>query len=143
MADETSAAAEPSGRSYRADGIAVYYDARRCIHFGECVRGLPKVFDVNARPWIQPAKADVERVAEIVARCPSGALHYVLRDGPPEEPARPTRVHAIAGGPLQLRGDLVIDTSEGELHEVRASLCRCGASENEPFCDHKCRSGLS
>lgn len=37
-----------------------------------------------------------------------------------------------------MRGELVIDTPEGELSEVRAALCRCGRTQNQPFCDHEC-----
>src|SRR5918994_1557149 len=65
-------------RAYTAPGVTVYYDRGRCLHFAECVRGLPQVFDVEKRPWIQPENASVEEVAEVVRRCPSGALHYRL-----------------------------------------------------------------
>lgn len=126
------------GRAYKAPEVTVYYEARRCLHFAECVRGLPGVFDVDKRPWIQPDKAQSELVAEVIRRCPSGALHYELAHGQPEQPERPTRVHPFDDGPLTLRGELVIDTSDGELSEVRAALCRCGRTQNQPFCDHEC-----
>jgi uncharacterized Fe-S cluster protein YjdI len=44
-------------RSYTAPGVTVFYDGGRCLHFAECVRGLPQVFDVERRPWIQPENA--------------------------------------------------------------------------------------
>ncbi|MFE9921640.1 helix-turn-helix domain-containing protein [Streptomyces sp. NPDC005774] len=44
-------------------------------------RGLPEVFDPAKRPWIQPDKATAERLAEVVRRCPSGALQYELVEG--------------------------------------------------------------
>ena len=130
---------DPRGRAYRAPGLTVYYQVRRCTHFAECVRGLPAVFDVNQRPWVQPWKASPERVAEIVRRCPTGALHYDLDDGPPEAPERPTRIHAVPDGPVTLRGELSIDTAAGELRDTRAALCRCGRTENQPFCDQACK----
>lgn len=37
------------GRAYTGERVTVYYDARRCLHFAECVRGLPEVFDVEKR----------------------------------------------------------------------------------------------
>jgi uncharacterized Fe-S cluster protein YjdI len=43
-------------RAYTAPGVRVFYDKGRCLHFAECVRGLPQVFDVGKRPWIQPAQ---------------------------------------------------------------------------------------
>jgi uncharacterized Fe-S cluster protein YjdI len=62
-------------RPYTTPGVRVFYDRGRCLHFAECVRGLPEVFDVKKRPWIQPQNASTEQVAEVVRRCPSGALH--------------------------------------------------------------------
>jgi CDGSH-type Zn-finger protein len=97
------------------------------------------VFDTNARPWIKPDSAEADLVAEIVRRCPTGALHYELTDGPEERVLSPTRVEAIEHGPLLLRGELLLKTPAGELRDVRAALCRCGLTENEPFCDHACK----
>ena len=37
-------------RPYTAPGVTVFYDRRRCLHFAECVRGLPQAFDVEKRP---------------------------------------------------------------------------------------------
>jgi uncharacterized Fe-S cluster protein YjdI/CDGSH-type Zn-finger protein len=128
-----------NARAYTAPGLTVYYDRGRCLHFAECVRGLPQVFDVNKRPWIQPERASAEQVAEVVRRCPSGALHYRLEKGLTEEPEQPTHVEFVANGPINLRGDLSIDVpGEGRMREVRASLCRCGLTDNEPFCDKAC-----
>jgi uncharacterized Fe-S cluster protein YjdI len=58
-------------RAYSTPGATVYYDSGRCLHFAECIRGLPEVFDVQKRPWIQPQNASAEEVAEVVRRCPS------------------------------------------------------------------------
>jgi uncharacterized Fe-S cluster protein YjdI len=38
-------------RAYTAPGVTVFYDRGRCLHFAECVRGLPEVFDVAKWPW--------------------------------------------------------------------------------------------
>jgi uncharacterized Fe-S cluster protein YjdI/CDGSH-type Zn-finger protein len=131
-----------NARAYTAPGVTVFYDGVRCLHFAECVRGLPEVFDATKRPWIQADKASAEQVAEVVRRCPSGALHYRLKEGPAEELEQPTHIEFVANGPINLRGDLSIDVSAGRMREVRASLCRCGRTENEPFCDKACsRSG--
>jgi uncharacterized Fe-S cluster protein YjdI/CDGSH-type Zn-finger protein len=125
-------------RAYTAPGVTVFYDRGRCLHFAECLRGLPQVFDVEKRPWIQPGNASAEQVAEVVRRCPSGALHYRLEEGLREEPEQPTRVEFVADGPINLRGDLSIEVPARRMGEVRASLCRCGRTENEPFCDKAC-----
>lgn len=123
------------GKAYTGDGVTVYYDPPRCVHVANCVRGLPEVFRPRERPWIQAGNAAAERVAEVVRTCPTGALHYVLAGGPAELPDRPTTITPVTDGPLAIRGDLVIQTPGGEVREVRAALCRCGASGNKPFCD--------
>jgi uncharacterized Fe-S cluster protein YjdI len=131
--------ADARGRAYGGGPITVFYDARRCIHFAECVRGLSEVFDVERKPWIDVSGAGAERIAEVVRRCPTGALQYERSAGPPEAPDRPTSVTAIPDGPLTLRGQLSIETPAGAVNDTRAALCRCGLTENQPFCDHECK----
>jgi uncharacterized Fe-S cluster protein YjdI len=67
-------------RPYSAPGVRVFYDGGRCLHFAECVRGLPQVFDVGKRPWIQPGNASPEQVAEVVRRRPSDAQNEPFCD---------------------------------------------------------------
>lgn len=123
-------------RRYEGDRIAVTYDPLRCVHAAKCVEGLPDVFDPGRRPWVAPSAASPARIGEVVMRCPSGALHFERLDGGPAEPL-PTRnmVTLAPDGPLYARGDLEIETPDGVLRETRAALCRCGASQNKPFCD--------
>jgi uncharacterized Fe-S cluster protein YjdI len=77
-------------KAYEGKSITVTFEARRCLHAAECVNGLPEVFDPGERPWIRPDGAEAERLAEVVRRCPSGALQYELVDGRGEPPDRPT-----------------------------------------------------
>jgi len=121
------------GRAYAAPEITVFYDRSRCRHYAECVRGLPQVFDPARRPWIRADLADSDTVAEVVRRCPTGALHYRLPAEQPEEPPHPTIITPDPRGPLLVRGDLVLDTPEGPLAETRAALCACGRTRNQPF----------
>ncbi|MGW2260502.1 (4Fe-4S)-binding protein [Streptomyces sp. NPDC001780] len=71
-------------KAYKGRSITVTFEARRCRHAAECVNGLPEVFDPGKRPWIRPDGAEAERLAEVVRRCPSGALRYELMDGEAE-----------------------------------------------------------
>jgi Divergent 4Fe-4S mono-cluster len=61
------------------------------------------VFDVTRRPWIRAAMADPEAVAEVIRRCPTGALHYRRAGGDPEEPAPPATITRDPAGPLLVR----------------------------------------
>ena len=126
------------GKPYTAPEITVFYDRSRCRHYAECVHGLPDVFDVGRRPWIRADLADPEIVSEVVRRCPTGALHYRLAAGDPEGPTTPTTIRRDPAGPLLVRGDLVVDTPHGALHETRAAFCGCGNTKLNPFCDGAC-----
>lgn len=59
---------------YESDDLVVSFDPNVCTHAARCVKGLPAVFDVKRKPWIDPVAATVEAVEAQVARCPSGAL---------------------------------------------------------------------
>ena len=126
---------------YEGQDIALTYDARRCIHAGECVRGLPAVFDPARRPWVVPDEADPNEVASVVRRCPTGALHFERAGGPSEAPPSHNMITVSSDGPLVVRGDLHIGAEGAAAPEVRAAFCRCGLSEYKPYCDgsHKDR----
>jgi uncharacterized Fe-S cluster protein YjdI/CDGSH-type Zn-finger protein len=125
-------------RSYSNDAISVFWDSERCIHTGICLRGLPGVFDLDSSPWITVDGAPADDVAAVVEKCPSGALAYERLDGANGEsvPDVPV-ITARPNGPLTVRGRVVIkDVTGAEFTECnRATLCRCGSSQNQPFCD--------
>lgn len=114
--------------------LTLLYEGKRCIHARFCVTGAPNVFLANVQgPWIHPDAMDVERLVDIAHACPSGAIRYARRDGRPDETPPPVNLAATReAGPYAFRGDLRID---GEAAGFRATLCRCGASRNKPFCD--------
>jgi uncharacterized Fe-S cluster protein YjdI len=69
-------------QTYETPEIVVTFDPNLCVHSGVCLRGLPMVFDVRRRQWVKPELASAAEVAAQVARCPSGALQYRLKDSP-------------------------------------------------------------
>jgi CDGSH-type Zn-finger protein len=100
---------------------------------------LPSVFDLQSRPWVNLRGADADAVAGAVERCPTGALRYERLDGAEgEAPERPTMVLPIENGPLLMAGDLDVRAPGGRqiTREDRLTLCRCGLSHNQPFCDN-------
>lgn len=124
---------------YRTESITVTFDPNVCIHSAECLRGEPAVFDVRRPRWIRPELAAPERVAEVIRRCPSGALRYELHA--PESPAAPATTQVVVeirpDGPLVITGPVRIEAHDGALlgEQERVALCRCGASNRKPFCD--------
>ena len=123
---------------FEGEGIRVTWSKARCIHSAECIRGLPLVFQPGARPWIKPDADTADRIAEVIERCPTGALHYQRLDGGgAEAPAPRNTVTPEPDGPLWVRGRVEILDGEGAtiLRDTRVALCRCGGSANKPFCD--------
>jgi uncharacterized Fe-S cluster protein YjdI/CDGSH-type Zn-finger protein len=126
-------------RHYANGAIDISYDAHRCIHAAECIHGLPAVFDSACRPWIVPSAASAGEIANVIARCASGALHFKRRDGGPSEtPQEPTTIVPTPGGPLYVRGLVQLRAADGSsvFEDVSMALCRCGQSHNKPFCDN-------
>lgn len=123
---------------YESDAIAVTFEARRCLHAAECIRALPGVFDPGRRPWINLGAASAAEIARIIERCPTGALKYQRKDGgAPEAVTHRNAISLEPDGPLYLRGAIELLAEDGSLiaRETRVALCRCGASENKPYCD--------
>ncbi|HEY0341670.1 MAG TPA: CDGSH iron-sulfur domain-containing protein, partial [Steroidobacteraceae bacterium] len=114
--------------------LELSFETKRCIHARFCVTGAPNVFLANVKgPWIHPDAMEVERVVEVAHACPSGAITYHRTDGVHDETAPPVNLAGVReAGPYAFRGQLQID---GEPAGFRATLCRCGASKNKPFCD--------
>ena len=114
--------------------LTLVYEGKRCIHARFCVTGAPSVFLANVKgPWIHPDAMSVEGLVEIAHACPSGAIRYERKDGAANEKAPPVNLIAVReAGPYAVRGDILLD---GEPANYRATLCRCGASKNKPYCD--------
>ena len=125
-------------RVYRTAQLEVLWEPKLCIHAGNCFRGLPNVFRPQTRPWVKLEAATPDQIAEVVMRCPTGALHFErLDDGPAERPEAETTINVRPNGPLYVRGHVRIIGPGGHLirEDTRVALCRCGHSENKPFCD--------
>ena len=125
-------------RVYRGGNVEVSFDLDVCIHVGACLAGLPGVFELHRRPWIEPDNADPDQVASVVQTCPSGALLFHRLDGgADEDPPSPTEIRPLRNGPLLVRGRIDVTHGDGTTERLpRATLCRCGLSKNKPFCDN-------
>lgn len=129
-------------QTYETDAIVITFDPGKCIHSAVCLRGLPKVFDVNRRKWIEPAAAPAEDIAALIERCPSGALQYERKAaaagaGPATDAPAAVVVRPSPNGPLILTGALRVESEDGVLlkEASKLALCRCGGTANPPFCD--------
>ena len=125
-------------KTYSTDQIEVHWDSDRCIHVGWCSKALIEVFNPEQRPWIQLDAGRLEDVVAVAERCPSGALTYTRTDGGAQEVLEtPATVVPWPNGPYFVRGSFEVEDRHGNRFETgpRATLCRCGHSQNQPFCD--------
>ena len=126
-------------KNYVGKEITIHDNRKICSHAAECVNNLPSVFKFNARPWINPDAADKQQIINIIKKCPSGALGYSIDDIEYKDKERMSMVTVSRDGPYTITGgiDLIGDNiqfAEGFSKE-HYTLCRCGASNNKPFCD--------
>ena len=133
-----------SEKNYEGQGITVTWKKDLCIHSAKCANGLPAVFDPKRRPWIQLDQAERQEIMDVVDQCPSGALSYhSLTEKNSQiiekevQGTQIVQVDVIPNGPLAVKSDCTITMADGSsLNREKASyFCRCGASENKPFCD--------
>ena len=112
----------------------ISFNSALCIHSRGCVLSQPSVFKANVQgPWIDPDAADPDALVRVAINCPSGAIQIQRHDGGVGE--TPPHVNTIAlreNGPLAVHAAIEIGS---ETIGTRATLCRCGASKNKPFCD--------
>ncbi len=128
---------EDKRENYVGEKITIHDNRGICAHAGRCTDSLASVFRLKEEPWIHPDAADAEEIIATIQKCPSGALSYSVddvehrdRDGEPTIFVAPNGPYVVSGGP-----DL-LDTIWGEAASKEYfTLCRCGGSENKPFCD--------
>ena len=122
-------------KTYAGKALDVAFDTDTCIHAGECVRGLPKVFDPKRKPWILPDEAPADAIRDVVARCPSGALEIVERGA--DAAAEAVQITATDGGPFVISGSVCVVGPDGNVlgEGKKMALSRCGKSSKAPFCD--------
>lgn len=61
---------------YSNGEVVVEWRPALCKHSGRCVFGLPSVFKVGKRPWVNVSGATSEEIMRQVSQCPTGALQY-------------------------------------------------------------------
>ena len=124
---------------YQGTKATVSWNGRLCIHIAECGRAKGDLFVGGRDPWCQPDLVADEEVADVVRRCPTGALTVDFADGSgAEQPDPVNTVNVAYNGPLFVRGHLAIEGVPADTPGTgyRAALCRCGKSRNKPFCDN-------
>jgi CDGSH-type Zn-finger protein/truncated hemoglobin YjbI len=117
-----------------------------CQHSGLCTDRLPAVFRTAEEPFVAPSGARADEIVAAVRDCPSGALSFAVdgQDGRSvtdwghrREPA----IEVTKDGPYRITGALALQDAGGNdvtrnagASREHYALCRCGHSQNKPFC---------
>ena len=139
---ETASRAPFSDQAERIDGPAITLDdAQELCAFA-------RFCDAGGKIWALIGRSDNDATRNLAIReanhCPSGRL--VVNDARTDRPiehALPPSIGIVedpamkCSGPLWVRGGIQIESADGAPYETRnrVTLCRCGASENKPFCN--------
>ena len=125
-------------KEYTNGEITVVWKPKICIHAAECVHTLPDVYDPEKNPWITIENASTDALKAQIAKCPSGALSYYMNNAEKkEEVIQETKVEVVENGPLLVFGTLEVKDIKGEvvIKTKKTAFCRCGESNNKPYCD--------
>jgi len=124
-------------KEYSNEEITVLWKPKTCIHAAECVKRLPKVYNPKEKPWIKIENATIDELISQIDVCPSGALTYRLKINKNDKKMENTKIDVLENGPLIVHGTVEIINSNGEkkIKENKTAFCRCGVSQNKPYCD--------
>jgi CDGSH-type Zn-finger protein/truncated hemoglobin YjbI len=130
------------------DGLALTVLDNRgiCQHSGFCSDRLKTVFRVDKDPFVAPSGGRMDEIIRAVRDCPSGALSFAI-DGHEARAEvdhggeREAAIEVSKDGPYRITGGIALKNADGQ-DEPRAhgasrehyALCRCGHSQNKPFC---------
>lgn len=120
---------------YVGKEIVIHDDRGICSHAGFCTSGLPKVFRMRTEPWIDADAETVDKIVEVIKKCPSGALSYSIDGVLHNEFAKNPEISITENGPYLIKGTIDLQDQDKPESEEHFALCRCGKSRNKPFCD--------
>jgi CDGSH-type Zn-finger protein/truncated hemoglobin YjbI len=130
--------------TYVGQQVTVLDNRGTCAHSGFCTDRLASVFHVGQEPFVTPSGGRMDEIIRAVRACPSGALSYAIDGREARElvdVVRPPAIEVSKDGPYRVTGGISLTDSQGgpEPRNQGASLehyslCRCGHSQNKPFC---------
>jgi CDGSH-type Zn-finger protein/truncated hemoglobin YjbI len=131
--------------TYPGPDVTILDNRGLCQHSGFCTDRLPGVFRSGQEPFVAPGGGRLDEIIRAVRDCPSGALGLARRGHPARELAdhhgRPPGIAVTKDGPYRLTGGVTVVDSDGTpvprnqgAFPEHCALCRCGQSQNKPFC---------
>lgn len=138
---------EVAGHEPYASGCKVYSGEKLDLYDNRSLCASMRFCDRGKGAWqaaIDSADPESEAMAiEEACNCAAGRLTAVRKDGTPIEKELPQEIDLVQDtaadhrGPLWVKGGIELEGADGQIYEVRnrRTLCRCGESQNMPFCD--------
>ena len=130
--------------TYEGQHIVVSDNRGICAHSGFCTDRAPTAFRTETDPFIAPSGARVDELVRAARDCPSGALGYTLTGAETAgvtDQDRPPAIEVSKDGPYRITGGVELLNADGKpeprdsgVSLEHFSLCRCGKSQNKPFC---------
>jgi CDGSH-type Zn-finger protein/truncated hemoglobin YjbI len=132
--------------TYPGEQVTIFDDRGICQHSGLCSDRLPTAFRTQAEPFVAPSGARMDELVRAVRDCPSGALSLAFdrveaRDLVDWHDVREQAIGITQDGPYRVTGGLPLtDATGADVPRAAVSsrehyaLCRCGHSQNKPFC---------
>ena len=120
--------------------LRTFFNPNTCMHVFYC----KPLKELRKQELAGDAEA-AKKIAEVVQSCPSGALTYESREPIDCEAPQGADIDIIEGGEIRVQCNFEINEDLQEKQPSdRATLCRCGLSENKPWCDgrHKKRENF-
>ena len=117
-----------------------------CQHSCYCTDRLATVFRAREEPFVHPSGGRMDEIIRTVRDCPSGALSYALdgveaRDAVDHHGRREPVIEVTKDGPYRITDGIALRHPGGEdvarnagASREHCALCRCGQSQNKPFC---------
>ena len=137
----------PDQRDTYLGGQVTIFDNRGiCQHSGLCSDRVPTAFRTGAEPFVAPSGGRLDELVRAVRDCPSGALSLGFdgeeaRDLADWHGTRERAIEVTQDGPYRVTGAVPLtDATGADVSRAAGSsrehyaLCRCGHSENKPFC---------
>jgi CDGSH-type Zn-finger protein len=132
--------------TYVGQQVTILDNRGICQHAGYCSDRLATVFRAGEEPFVAPSGGRMDEIIRAVRACPSGALSYAL-DGEEARAqvdhgnAREPSIEVTKDGPYRITGGIPLRDAAGEpvargegASTEHYALCRCGQSQNKPFC---------
>jgi CDGSH-type Zn-finger protein/truncated hemoglobin YjbI len=146
FSDEKDPKRVPDRRdTYDGEALTVYDNRGICQHSGFCSDRLANVFHTEGT-FVTPSGGRMDEIIRAVRDCPSGALGYAIdgieaRKQVDWDGTREPAIEISKDGPYRITGAIPLSDDSGAAVS-RASgsslehyaLCRCGHSQNKPFC---------